>query len=440
MKITVKKTTIGSYLILFCFILFSGIILFFSNNIITDIISFFILVVGAMIIVKFDLAHPYVWFSFVFMIYSISYPILHLNGVTYDVYTYTKSLMIAQWLALIFFLLAVSPSKVDYSNLRRIKSKVISNKIVYVIISVIIMAAIYEFSTGGYNHKKDIYAESVIASIGFRAALVLLVLYAINLSVSALEKDKLDIKQSIITLIIIFLLVYFSGERDYLIRYFVILLFIYYILIKKSKLNLKIIVLGIFSISLIPILAKYKYFGLTGEKSTSELNFILDFLSSEFQSASKNLQILLLDDTTNGLFKGITFISAFIRALNLDVLFGINTISSGKWYNETYYSEGRAGQGFTLVGDGYVNFGYFGIIILFISIGLLLRLIYVQSNKGIYSFVFYILTIPIFMYAIRADLANILSPLIKHNLLTFLVLRIGLDILYYSQKNKLKGH
>lgn len=430
MKIVFIKKMIISYLILFCYILISGIFLLISDSVILDIFALMILVFGAMSVVYFDIAHPYVWFSFVFMIYSISYPILYLYGVTYDVNTYTKSLMFSQWLALIVFFIVVSPSKVDYSNLVNFKGNLISNKFIYAITSIMIILTVFEFSTGGYTHKSEIHSESLIAAIGFRAALIFLIVYAINLSISALEKDKLDIKLSGIAFILMFLLVYFSGERDYILRFFVITFFIYYVLIKKSKLSLKLVALGILALTSVPILAKYKYFGLTGEKTVSYSNFLINLFTSEFQSASKNLQIILLDENSNGLFNGVTFVSAILRSLYLDKILGIERTSSIVWYNQTYFEDGRAGQGFTLVGDGYVNFGYFGIITLFIIIGILLRFIYTRSNTGIYSFVFYIITIPIFMYAIRADLANILSPLIKQNLLTIFILRMILEIIY----------
>lgn len=436
MKVIFEKKDIFSCFLLMVYAVISGILLIISSNIIVDMIAFIILVFGAMSIVKFDIAHPYVWFSFVFMIYSISYPILYLNGETYDVYTYTSSLMYAQWLALLSFLAAVGPSKIDYWKLQKIKTKVISNRIFSVLITLILTGAVFEFATGGYTHKGDIYSESsFVAFIVFRAALIYLLLYAINLTNSALRNNKLNYKESILTFSVIFLLVFFSGERDLLIRFFVILLFIYYIIVEKSKITKEIILLGSTGLALIPILAKYKYFGLTGEKTQSNVNFMLTFLQSDFGSASKNLQILLLDDRAKAFFKGKTFISSIIRSFNLEKLFNMEMISSGGWYNDRYFAAGRAGQGFTLVGDGYVNFGYLGIVVLFISIGFLIKIIYINSNKGVYSFVFYILSIPIFMYSIRADLANIISPLIKQNLLVLVTLNIALKLLYKSQNS-----
>ena len=363
--------------------------LFISSNVIYDIIALIILVFGAMSLVKFDLAHPYVWFSFVYMLYSISYPIFYTIDMTYDVYIYTKSLMFSQWLALVVFLLVVTPKKIDYSRLRDTKTRLVSNKFLLIIVSLILLITIIEISTGGYSHKGEIYESgSLIVSIGFRAALIFLMLYTMNLSIYASKNLKLDIKLTIYVFFIMFLLVFFSGERDLLIRFFIILSFVYYIIIKNSKMSKEVILSFLFSLLLIPVLGTYKYFGLTGSATKSDFNFFLNLLNSEFLSASKNLQIILLDEKTNGLFNGFTFLSSFLRTFDLDKLLNIDVISSGGWYNEIFFGEGRAGQGFTLVGDGYINFGYIGIIILFIFIGLIIKFIYLKSNKGFYYFSF----------------------------------------------------
>lgn len=426
-----KRKNLYLFLILFKYIAISGLLLFISNNVIFDIIALVILVFGAMSIVRFDLAHPYVWFSFVFMLYSVSYPIFYFLGMTSDVYTYTKSLMFSQWLALVVFLIVVTPKKVDYSRLREIKIKIVSNRLLLIVASLILFVTILYISTGGYSNKGDIYnSGSIIVTIGFRAVFIFLMLYTIKLTTYGLENNKLDLKLTYYVFCFMFLLVFFSGERDLLIRFFVILSFVYYIIVKNSKMSKEVVLLFLVSLSIIPILAKYKYFGLTGESTESDLNFLLSLLNSEFQSASKNLQIILLDESTNGMFNGFTFLSSFLRAFDLDKLLNIYVISSGGWYNDTYFAAGRAGQGFTLVGDGYVNFGYIGIIILFIFISLIVRVIYLNSNKGVYFFTFYILSIPVYMYSLRADLANILSQLIQQNVVGLLSIYLVLKILY----------
>lgn len=431
----ISKRNIFLYVKLILYIVFSGFILFISNNVVCDIIAFVILVFGSISVVKCDLAHPYVWYSFVFMLYSISYPILYINNMTYDVYTYTKSLMFSQWLALVIFLLVVTPAKTDYSKLKETKTNIIPSKIFLIISSLVLVITIFEILTGGYSHKSEIYESgSILVFIGFRVVLIFLIIYAINLSIYALKENRIDRQMTTYVFIIVFLMFFFSGERDLIIRFFIILYFIYYVLIKKSKLSKEVFLLGLFSLCLIPILSKYKYFGLTGEKTSTDMNFFFKFLTSDFASASKNMQILLLDEGAKGRFSGYTFLSAILRVFGLEKLPRVEMISSLQWFNDTYFGPARAGQGFTIVGDGYVNFGYIGIALLFAFIGIIVKKLYSKSNKGVYYFVFYILSIPIFMYSIRADLANILVPLIKQNLLIILLFRFIIEILYNSKE------
>lgn len=439
MNFNLNKSVLFQYIKIILYITLSGFILYISNNIVYDIVAFVILVLGAVYTVRFDLAHPYVWYSIVFMFYSISYPILYLLGDLNAVFPYTKSLMFSQWLALSIFLIVVTPIKTDYSKLKQNKSIMVTSKIFLLFTSLIVFFTIYEISTGGYTHKTEIYSGgSILTLIGFRAVLVLLILFTINLSIYSLNKNKLDIRMSIFVLSIVFLMVFFSGERDLLIRFFVSVLFIYYVLIKNSKLNINVILLGAFSLALIPILKKYKYFGLTGETAETNSNIFIDFLQSDFISASRNLQVLLLDESSNGIFNGSTFVSAFLRMLNLENIPWVNVISANSWYNQTYFPNRTAGQGFTIVGDGYINFGYVGIIILFVFIGIIVRVLYSLSNRSANYFSFYILSIPIFLYSIRADLANILLPLFKQNLITFLLLHLLISILYSNKTGKLE--
>lgn len=437
MNLVIKKKNIMLYGQLIIYILVSGVLLYLSNSVVGDLLAFIFLIIGGMSIVKFDLAHPYVWYSFVFMLYSISYPILYLNNMTYDIYIYTDELMFSQWLAMVTFFLVIGPNRISFSKLNKTKFKMIPSKKFFLILSAFLILTIFETSTGGYTHKNEIYSNgSFLVSMGFRIALIFLVLYALNLSIYSIRNNKLDYKLGIFAGIIMFLMFFFSGERDLLIRFFVLSLFIYYIIIKKSKLNKEIIILGLGSLSLIPILSRFKYFGLTGETTEKNMNFILEFLNSDFQSASKNLQILLLDDSVKGTFGGTTFLSAIIRSINLDKLPWIDTISSMQWYNERYFAINRAGQGFTVVGDGYINFGYLGIILFFIFIGILIKVIYTKSNKNIYFFIYYIMSIPVFMYSIRADLANLLSPLVKQNLIVIVAVKFLIDIVNQSKETK----
>jgi oligosaccharide repeat unit polymerase len=436
MKIKLYYNLFYPHILLFIVVILSGLLLLISNNIILDIIAITVLVLGGMFTVNFDLAHPFMWYSSVFMLYSIAYPVLYVLGASPSFpNVYTKSLMTSQWLALAVFLVIVSPVKINYSvlNLRSKKTKYIN---VLLIISILVcLTTILVISTGDFSDKRSIYSEiPAIMNIGYRSALVLLILFAYTLSEFALKNRRVNILSTFFVTSTIFLTTFFTGERDLAIRLLIILFLIYYIIVLNSQLNKRIIAFGLIILSSLPILNTYKYFGLTGETRSSEASLLIQFLKSDFVAASRNLQILLLDETSKGRFNGFTFTSSILRALNLDFLLGIDPVSPVGWFANYYFPNRSSGPGFTLVGDGYINFGYVGIIILFVFIGILVRILYSCSNKNLGFFVFYIVSIPIFMYAIRADLANIISPLIRHNLLTLLLLELFILVFYQFQK------
>ncbi|SCL85416.1 O-antigen polysaccharide polymerase Wzy [Sporanaerobacter sp. PP17-6a] len=423
MKFKIKRTLFNNYIILLLYIIVSGIVLLISDNPFVDIFSIILLAFGAAKIVKYDLSHPYVWYSVFFTLYSISYPILYLLNDTYDINIYTKNLMFSQWLALSIFLITISPKKINYGNLKELNISILTNKIIYILISLILFITIFRLTRFPYSNKNELFSSNdLIINIGFKVVLVFLVIYSIELSNFAVKNFKLDIKLTIYTFFVVFLMFLFSGERDLPLRVILITFYIDYILVKNKKNNKRTILIAIIALLLVPLLAKYKYYGVTKQITTSNDNIIISLLKSEFASASKNLQIVLLDSSSCSKFKGMTFVYDIARAFGLDEIFNLKKFSSLEWFNTTYFNFGRSGQGFTMVGEGYVNFGYIGIVLIFLIIGLLLRLIYQKSNKNLYFFVFYILSIPIFIYSIRADFASIISPLIKYNLLSILVI------------------
>ncbi|HDR8073367.1 TPA: oligosaccharide repeat unit polymerase, partial [Bacillus cereus] len=282
--------------------------------------------------------------------------------------------------------------------------------------------------------KLDIYESgNIINIIAFRAVLLLIILYIYRLTEKFLFNNQIDTGLIIKTGIVIMLMVIFSGERDILFRYVVItgLILYYFKIIKNIHLPLLIPV----AVIAMPLTHVYKYYFLDGTTRVSSLdantNIFFEFLSGEFVTASRNLQVLINNSSmTEGLYNGYTILNATLRTLFLDTDFSLIS-----WYNDTFFPQlTKTGYGFTLVGEGYVNWGYWGIVIVFSIFGLFIKLLYKKSNKNIYYFTIYIYTIPIYMYSIRADLTNIFSPFVKQLLFSMLLIYIFNRIMIRSKK------
>ena len=396
--------------------LLSGLLICLSSNIKLHICGMVLLCIGAVIASNFDLMHPYCWFSIAFTLYSVSYPIIYLIGFYGNRYGYSGDLMLLQWIALAVFLVFVSPKKKRKINNFKINKISTFTEILYILLYMYICFAIIGIINGGFATKGEIYATgNIFYKVAFRAAIMLTVIYAYMLVQKCICKSKFDIKLVILTGLILCLLTIFSGERDIGFKYIIITLLIAYRF--KYIRNIHIVLLAPLFILLLVLSKKYKYYFLGGSLGVDSItinNIFYHFLTSEFSSASRNLQILLNHKTfTQGLFKGFSFINAPLRSFFVDT--GSGCVN---WFKDTFFESSLIGPGFTLVGEGYINIGYLGVILLFIIIAIFIKYLYKKSNENIYWLVIYIYSIPLYIYAIRADLSNILSPFVKHLLLT----------------------
>lgn len=419
-----KKIILKKYAQLIFIIIVSGLILLFSDstNIIIHIGSILVLSFGAIYIVKFDLLHPYFWYSTIFTLYSISYPILYSANIITR-FGYNKQLIILQWLALTVFLLVFSP----LSNITMNKDKkyidIKLNKYVINFIWCFLLIATLLISRAGYTSKKDIYASgNIFVNFAFSLATLFTIIYMYNLIYKLISKAKIDVLLVIKVWSAIILLTLFSGERDLLFRLIVVTVFILYLF---NKIKNRHIVLAIpFVIIALPLSHSFKYFFLSGQ--INELNIldfkslIYEFLNGEFVSASKNLQVILNNSQiTEGYFGGRTIINDFVR------IFFETDFSHGRWFMQSFFPHTTHTEyGFTLVGQGYINFGYLGVILIFALLALFLRILYKNASKNIFYMIMYLYSVPLFMYAIRADIANIFSPFIKYLLLGIIFMYI----------------
>jgi len=401
----------------------TGVIIYIQKNIWAQIIAFTGLVLTSIFIVKFDIMHPYCWFSGMFWLYSISYPILYCTG-NLDAWLikkagYPDKVIFLEWAALSVFLLIVSPSTLSYT-LKKNKTFLLAkaNIILYMVMYVIIIMAIISISQSGYVHKSEIYAShNFLYRIAFISIYLLLTFYV--LMCLHYKNNRWHIKLlTYATFALTLQLSMYTGERDIFFTYLLLTIFILYLFGTIKKYHFLFLVpLGVL---ILPISNIYKSFFLTHKSGNIfSAGFIKQFFDSEFRAASTNVQILL--NNANHV-KGVFSYDQIFK--DIQRVFISNTESTLGWYNDLFFSYTKTGYGFTLVGEGYVIDELLGIIVLFIIIGIFVRCLYQLANKNIYMKTLYIYSIPNVIYSIRADLTNIFSPILKHIILALVVIFI----------------
>jgi len=429
----VKQVNVKSHLELFLFIFTSLVLLLLSKSLLFDVLSFLVLVTGSMYVVRFNLAHPYTWYTGFFSLYALGYPILLIFESANPVhnYGYSKELIVLHWIALVTFLLVVNPK---VKNLRTIKKSFKGfnnqlNKYVFYILSIAMFLFSIYLMLQGFNSKSDIgNSNSFIVFLGMRLALVYILVAAIELINAISKTGKINYFYASTTIFLLVLIFYYSAERDLLLRYLLILFYIYYIFIYNSKHKLKLIIIITTLFLSVPISRSLKFLGMRGETSTLNSNIIVDFINSEFHTQARNVQLILNNKVYEGYFEGQSFLSVIPK------LFGLSDFSIVSWFQNTFYASSPTGMGFSLVGEGYLNGGYLGVIIQFFIIGIILNELYKRSDRNIYYLAIYLLIIPISVYVNRADLYNFISQLTKQVLLVVLILVIVEKLV--NRKNK----
>lgn len=418
----IKKSDIFKYIILTLTFMMAILSMRHSDSINFHILMMIVFCFVSMCLVKFDILHPYCWFSAFFCLYSIGFPIIVSQGIKSRA-TYSKQVMYYQLIALFVSLFIISPQKARVSSERNSTMKfnpVAINKIIYVLMIMLIFLATYYIKVMGFRDKGEIYdSGNIFLGIVLKVPLVLSMFFAVFCISYSYVQRKLPIKHIFLVGATLFIITVYSGERDFIFRFIIITIFILYYFEFISKKMLCFVAPLILMI--IPISSIYKYYFLGGGKGEfSSSNFLYMMFSGEFESASCNLQVLINNypDVKNSLH---------IETLMYDVLCVIDSSrkSLGVWFNEQFFYNTRNVQyGFSLVGEGYLIGGIAGIVLLFILIGVIIKSMYKYAHKNIYFLSSYLYFITIMSYAIRVDFSYIISAIIKQIGLVILVLII----------------
>lgn len=381
------------------------------------------LVIISWIISELELMHPLTWFPPIFFLYSISYPLLVTLGNLPDRYGNNVETLIITWLALFTFVAVMSVSNkkevnIDTSSLMNLMP--IATPIFWVSISFTLIYVAYVFSSG-LSSKYAIALDN--SPLGILASFFPIVV----ISFALIMANQLGVKKKVpkffflLTLLYGVAVLFVLGERDFILKLLIITIFMYHIL-KNTISKKKLIAIGAVIIATIPILGDLKNtaFGAS-EMTVHGGSFFTDILSGEFMAVGRNLANLL---STEG--SGWSYFFGETLWWDIKVLFS-SGYSPGAWFNNTFHSDLVArggGNGFTLVGEGYINFGIFGVIIFFAMLAVFLKFLYNKATKNAVWLSIYIVTIPLAVYVIRADFATLLTQFSKQILIPIIFIFI----------------
>lgn len=292
--------------------------------------------------------------------------------------------------------------------------------IFFISLSISIFAMVF-FSNSGFESKSDINSQGgLVKQLSYFSMLlanVVILIRATRLTAYRIFRDRVVV----FFLFVSICYVGFTGERDTIFRTLICLLLIFFG--KQKSFGAYKIILFLFFVSfIVPVSQAFKAVFLSGFGGfTITLNSIF---SNEFISASRNLYSLIhfgVDYNLSYLF------TDFLRALIPSFLIGDGNIySASQWFNSSFRVlndfQGRAGWGFGIIAEGYLLGGYVGVFVVIFIMSSIISRLYLVRFKSEYYYVWYILSLTVVLYVMRADLANLLSQIFKVNGLAIILL------------------
>ena len=418
---------IDGRVILYPCLIFLSILLLLFNNLYCFVTINVVLVFLLVFLMKYDMKNPALLWTTIFILYQISYPILNSLGIkVFEFCSLNSHYYLFSWVATVSFLVFYGSFKnVSYSN-HKIKMELNTYflKILYAVLLLLCIGSSLYIIANGYQSKYELASSSnIILSIGNMAYIALGILpmfFAFSDKTS--RKEKIAI--AIITFLIMLLGMFTYGERSYVFNYILVMMICYSVLRRVTIKKLAFIVVSVvlfFSVSssLKMLFTSTSY----SNSSNSNEGIIVSFLNSDFASAGFNFNYLLNKDA-GGVLGGRSYVYDLLSPL--DGVIDLSSFSSTKWYTNQYWGTRKTGLGFSIIGEGYVNFGFFGIVLQMAIIARMLKYFYLRSSKNGYYFIIYTGLLALSAYSCRQAVGNIISPGVKYYvLMTFLILFVN---------------
>jgi len=360
-----------------------------------------------------------VWYTPLFFLYSTAYPVLVWLGQRPEKGP-IKDVLLLEFLALCAFLLGVGSSQVRTVNLRPLPSA--SVKAGWAILIATGVGCLYfiwtVYAAGLASARQIVGRTSLFQKFGFTFPVFALA-YGTLLCDSFVARRSHAVRWALVaganTLNLLSLLV--LGQRADLLRILWITTVVLHLGDRRFGRRVMIISASTLLILLPGITALKNALVRGGDAEHPRTNTALEVLQTEFVSASENLAELLGRLGSTRLY-GETVLWDLAQLMRPALIYQErSTRTPTNWFNDLVYPDvfrSGGGQGFTLVGEGYINFGPAGVFIWFLGFALFTRFLYVRAGHGVAWLSMYVVAMPLLAYVTRADFSNLLSQFLKH--------------------------
>lgn len=444
----------------------TALVLVAEDDIGLKIAAMFVLCGSASAAVRFDIAHPFVWFAGAFTLYSISGPLLfHLGvhpftlwgGYRISELDFTGA-MNYQFFALLVALIVIGPRRITFADTRNNPA---ANALFQGALPVLIVAGIVGIANITQIVSQDFASKGEVVlsgdwttrlSFAFNIAATALGVYLAKLFSEGRSVTAYIVLMTVIVVGIAMVLL--IGQRHFLFRAGLVSLLVFHIFHQRISIR-SLLVLAGFALLLSSALGGYKMSLVVQEiapasnaslweqtqlaislKNPEFLNdsvFVQSVkialaaaLGSEAMTPGNNMAMLLSrvpQDLPH--FYGSTIAGDLLRSVLPGFIIQPFVETTSDIYNRLVFPDTAAtggGVGFTIAGYGYLHFGEIGLVGIMLFIGGSLRQIYRWASYSPTGLMFYIGFFPVAIYVARNDITGPLSQGPKHVLLPLLAM------------------
>jgi oligosaccharide repeat unit polymerase len=372
------------------------------------LIGFF--VIWAMKQVRFEITHPAVWLPPFVYIYHFNVVILYLTG--YEYLEHPVMLVWIGWISilvsdLLFLRFCKAKSQRDGGSPPRPLdfSQAVVGTGYFVMLGWLLKLCVDYFGSG-YTEKVQFYIAQSMPGLDY-VPMWLMMFYGFWMVKRQDSGRSFHWPLFIFTGSITLFATLALGERDIFLNFCAVSVFLVYHYYRPGKLlfyGMGIVIVG----PLISILNNVRNMfsrDMSGFSAFGDQGMLLSFLYGEFIAAGRNVDILLGNQQWWQYFWGHTNLWVLEHKLFPGVL--VETRNSLSWFHQQFLPDWVTmvgGYGFTLSGDGYINFGLPGVALWYGIMALLLVWLYNGRTRSGLRLVIYIICAPLFIFATRAQL------------------------------------
>lgn len=370
---------------------------------------------------RFELLYPFVWVTPFILLYNVSIVILSFIGLRES--SYSGDILFCTYLSeitlFISCLLFIKSQKdsVIVDNFFTINS-IESLRRYFKVLGIVLLLYIPFFFRTGFVSKAEVNLNGGLPGLEFFSVLFKF-FFLLYLTCECFYNKKFPVKDVLYAFVVSASISVFIGERDIMLTVVLFSFFVFYFFFKPS--TKKVAVLVTLGILLVPISSQFKQVTNSEPVSFSEFSMIESLLGGEFFSSGRNIETLMENKNTWSFQYGAAIPNDILRSLLPSRFLPVDNSTS--WFNHQFNSREDLGFGigFSYLGEGYLQAGYAGVILWTILLSFVLRILYNNSRKSVWGLSIYIYMMSFIIYSMRGDLSYVLSPLIKHVLIAYIL-------------------